>query len=155
MSQPCADGSLPVLKEPPCSDGWSAFIRWLVGPVPYAAARSLSDEPEAWSCHQIGREPYRIIHRRGVAVWVANCTYGMAVEEGRGNRVWGDVTMASTLGLSAGHHYLRHAADVWLAKFGPASTERAEAVITALSRTQRPSDGAQDASTKASSGTPS
>lgn len=102
------------------------------GVVPLAVARSLRDEPEAWSCRPNGLdgEAYEMFHRSGLGLWVANRTYGMRVSM-PGAKDWGGVTILSAFYLSPGHHLLRRAANTWLRANFPPTTQRSHHPILA------------------------
>ena len=115
-----------------------ACKRVFFGETPLLIARSLRDEPAAWihDSSEWRREPYKLHHRGGVALWIANGSYGMQVRVGdrlSGEAQWGGVTMISTFGLSPGHHLLRRAADKWLLFYGPLPMRSAEVIAEALS----------------------
>lgn len=87
------------------------------GADPVAVARSLAEEPNAWTsdARALG-SLYEITHRSGLSLWCANGSYGMRIFTPRNRCLWGGVTALSSVGLSPGHHLLRRAANRWIAE---------------------------------------
>lgn len=66
--------------------------QFLYGPVVYGVIQSLENRPIEWTddIRQMKR-PYRITHKNGAVLWVANDVWGLHIEEPGGRTVWGGV----------------------------------------------------------------
>lgn len=107
-----------VSVEPPKKLSVGARLKELFfGPIPVEVARSLREEAANWTSdtERMG-SPFVLAHKSGLELWVANSAYGMEVrtEWPRCRTLWGGVGLLSCIGLSPGHHYLRHAANRWI-----------------------------------------
>lgn len=99
----------------------SLLARLFFGDVPLAVSASLRDDGSSWTegggaFDRFGR-PFKLRHRSGLTLWIANRAFGMTVTP-TGGRKWGSVTLLSAFGLSPGHWLLRRSADRWLVKNG-------------------------------------